>query len=144
MKGINKVTLLGNIGEKPIIRQTQGGEKVANFSLATGETWKDRQTGERREKTEWHRVVAWGSLAGIVEQYCQKSSRIHVSGKLATSKYMDGDGIERYITQIVIDDLLLLNPPPNAASSASATTQPQEPSAPDPAPSNFEDDDIPF
>ena len=100
---LNKVTLIGNLGRDPEIRTTQSGGRVAGFSLATGENWRDRETGERRERTEWHRVVAFGDgLAGVVEQYVRKGSRVYVEGALQTRRWTDASGQERYSTEIVL------------------------------------------
>jgi len=111
---LNKVTLIGNVGNEPEIRSTQSGSKIANLSLATSETWKDKNSGDRKEKTEWHRIVIFSEgLAGIVEKYVSKGSKIYVEGKLQTRKYTDSNNVERYSTEIVLqgfgDQLLLLS-----------------------------------
>ena len=98
---LNKVTLIGNLGQDPDVRMTQSGDKVANVSLATTERWKD-QSGNRQERTEWHRVVFFGNVAGIVEQYLRKGSKIYVEGKLQTRKWQDQQGQDRYTTEVVI------------------------------------------
>ena len=98
---LNQVQLIGNVGKDPEIRSTQGGSKVASFSLATSESWKDKQTGERREKTEWHKVVVWSEgLVKVVEQYVRKGSKLFVQGKLETRKWQDQNGQDRYTTEI--------------------------------------------
>ncbi len=100
---VNKVILVGNLGRDPEIRHTQNGAKIANFSIATSESWKDKQTGERREKTEWHRIVVFSEgLAGIVERFLKKGSKVYVEGSLQTRKWTGNDGIEKYTTEIVL------------------------------------------
>lgn len=99
---LNKVTLIGNLGQDPDVRMTQSGDKVANVSIATTEKWKDKNTGERQEKTEWHRVVFFGNVAGTVEQYLRKGSKIYVEGKLQTRKWQDQQGQDKYTTEVVV------------------------------------------
>jgi single-strand DNA-binding protein len=99
---VNKVILIGNLGRDPEIRTMQNGNKVANLNLATSESWKDKATGERKEKTEWHRVVIFGQLADIAERYLKKGSKVYVSGSLQTRKWQDKDGQERYTTEVVL------------------------------------------
>ncbi len=100
---VNKVILVGNVGNDPEIRFTQDGAKVSNFSLATSETWKSKDTGERQTKTQWHRVVVFNEqLAGIVESYVKKGTKLYVEGALQTRKYTGNDGVERNITEIVL------------------------------------------
>lgn len=100
---INKVILLGNLGNDPEIRYTPNGGAIANLSIATSESWKDRNTGERREKTEWHRVVIFGKLAEIAGKYLRKGSQVYLEGKLQTRKWQDQSGVDRYSTEVVID-----------------------------------------
>ena len=102
-RGVNKVILLGNVGKDPEIRYMQNGDPVANLSIATSETWKNKSTGQAEEKTEWHRVVMFGKLAGIVEQYVRKGTQLYVEGKLQTRKWQDQSGQDRYSTEIVVD-----------------------------------------
>ena len=100
---VNKVILVGNLGADPEIRYTQAGKKIANLRLATSESWKDRQSGERREKTEWHRVVIFNEgLANITEQYLKKGSKVYVEGQLQTRKWQGNDGQDRYSTEVVL------------------------------------------
>jgi single-strand DNA-binding protein len=100
---LNKVMLIGNLGADPEIRSFQNGGKVANLRIATSETWKDRQTGERKEKTEWHTVAIFSEgLVGVVERYLKKGSKVFVEGKLQTRKWQDKDGNDRYTTEIVL------------------------------------------
>ena len=99
---VNKVILIGNLGRDPEVRSMQNGGKVANLSIATSENWKDKSTGERKEKTEWHRVVIFGSLADIAERYLKKGSKVYVSGQLQTRKWTDQSGAEKYTTEVVL------------------------------------------
>jgi len=100
---VNKVILVGNLGRDPEVRSTQDGTKVANLSLATSETWRDRNTGERRERTEWHRVVIFNErLAEVAEKYLRKGSKIYVEGQLQTRKWTDQNGQDRYSTEVVL------------------------------------------
>lgn len=99
---VNKVILIGNLGRDPEVRTMQNGGKVANLSLATSESWKDKQTGERKEKTEWHRVVIFGQLADIAERYLKKGSKVYVCGSLQTRKWTDQSGQEKYTTEVVL------------------------------------------
>lgn len=108
-RGINKVILIGNLGAKPEIRYTQNNTAIANLSIATSETWKDKQTGEPREQTEWHRCVAYRRLAEIAGEYLDKGSKVYVEGRLQTRKWQGQDGVERYTTEVVINDLQMLD-----------------------------------
>lgn len=100
---VNKVILIGNLGKDPEVRKTQDGKSIVTFSVATSETWKDRNTGERREKTEWHRVVVFNEgLARVAEQYLRKGSKVYVEGQLQTRKWTDQSGQEKYTTEIVL------------------------------------------
>ena len=100
---INKVILVGNLGADPEIRQTKDGRPIANLSVATGESWKDKNTGERREKTEWHRVVIFNEgLAKIAEQYLRKGSKVYLEGQLQTRKWQDQNGQDKYTTEVVL------------------------------------------
>lgn len=102
-RGVNKVILIGNLGASPEVRYMPSGDAVANVSLATSESWKDRNTGETQERTEWHRVVFFGKLAEIVKQYVHKGSKIYVEGKLRTRKWQGQDRQDRYTTEVVVD-----------------------------------------
>ena len=100
---VNKVILLGNLGQDPDIRTMQNGKKVCTFSVATSDSWKDKETGEKKEKTEWHRVVVFNEgLVGIVENYIKKGTKIYLEGSLQTRKWTDDKGVEKYTTEIVI------------------------------------------
>jgi len=99
---VNKVILIGNLGRDPEVRTMQNGGKVANLSLATSESWRDKASGEKKEKTEWHRVVIFGNLAEIAEKYLKKGSKVYVSGSLQTRKWTDQSGAEKYTTEVVL------------------------------------------
>ena len=102
-KGVNKVILIGNLGADPEVRYMPSGDAVANINIATSDSWKDKQTGETRESTEWHRVVFFGRLAEVVGQYLRKGSKVYVEGKLRTRKWQGQDGQDRYTTEVVVD-----------------------------------------
>lgn len=107
-RGVNKVILLGNVGQDPEVRTMGNGEKVANLTIATSEVWNDKQTGEKKEQTEWHRVTFWRKAAEIVEKYVTKGSKLYVEGKLQTRKWTDQNGQERYTTEVVCEDFQLM------------------------------------
>ena len=107
-RGVNKVILVGNLGQKPEMRYTATQTAVANLSIATTESWKDKESGENRDKTEWHRVVFFGNLAEIAEKYLDKGSSIYVEGKIQTRKWQDKDGNDRYTTEILGNQLTML------------------------------------
>ncbi|MBK8165681.1 MAG: single-stranded DNA-binding protein [bacterium] len=108
MAGVNKVIIIGNLGRDPEIKYTQSNVPVANFSVATTESWKDKNSGEWQEKTEWHRVVAWRHLAERAERYLRKGKQVYVEGRLETRKWQGQDGQERYTTEIIANQLMLL------------------------------------
>lgn len=102
---VNKVILVGNLGRDPEVRHTQDGKPIVNLSIATSETWRDRNTGERKERTEWHRVVIFNeNLAKVAEQYLKKGSTVYVEGQLQTRKYTDNSGVEKYSTEVVLQN----------------------------------------
>ena len=155
MKGINKVILIGNLGQDPEIRYTSGGMAIATLSLATSESWRDKQTGEQKERTEWHRVVLVGKLAEVAGQYLKKGSQVYVEGKLQTRKWQDQSGQDRYTTEVQVDSftgvLQMLGGKPQQGSSQKAQSQP--PARPAATPSAGKqsneppfdyDDDLPF
>ena len=102
MSSLNKVMLIGNLGQDPDIRNTQSGDLVVNLSVATSEKWNDRQSGEKRERTEWHRVVIFGKVAEIAKQYLRKGSKVYIEGQLQTRKWTDNSGNDRYSTEVVL------------------------------------------
>ncbi|WP_342627533.1 single-stranded DNA-binding protein [Nguyenibacter vanlangensis] len=102
-QSVNKAVLIGNLGKDPEVRSTQGGSKVVSMTVATSETWKDRQSGEKREATEWHRIVIWNeNIGNFVEQYLRKGDKVYLEGKLQTRKWTDQQGADRYTTEIVL------------------------------------------
>jgi single-strand DNA-binding protein len=121
MASVNKVTLLGNVGKDPEVRHTQDGKPIVNLSIATSESWRDKASGERKEKTEWHRVVIFNEgLAKVAEAYLKKGSSVYLEGQLQTRKWTDKDGVEKYSTEIVLQQyggaLVLLGGKDGAAS----------------------------
>jgi single-strand DNA-binding protein len=128
MSSVNKATLIGHLGADPTVRTMNNGDKAVSFSLATGEKWTDKRTGERREKTEWHNIVIWNQgIAGVAEQYLRKGSKVYLEGQLQTRKWQDRDGKDRYTTEIVLQayrgELVLLD---GASGSGSARAQAAE------------------
>ncbi|CAM3002490.1 single-stranded DNA-binding protein [Dichelobacter nodosus] len=169
MAGVNKVILVGNVGQNPDVRVMTNGEQVANFSLATSMNWNDRQTGEKREKTEWHRCVAYRRLAEIIGQYVRKGSKLYIEGRLETRKWQDQNGIDRYTTEIIVNEMQMLDSRNSSSEPydyqaqrsqtenaySAAPSKPQKPAArPAPMPSSPDygpdgafddpDDEIPF
>jgi single-strand DNA-binding protein len=108
-RGVNKVILIGNLGNDPEIRYTPNGSAIANVSLATSETWRDKQSGELQDRTEWHRVVFFNRLAEIVGEYLKKGSKIYVEGTLRTRKWQDKNGLDRYTTEIIASEMHMLD-----------------------------------
>lgn len=107
-RGLNKVTLIANLGQDPETRSMPSGDAVTNISVATSESWKDKQTGEQRERTEWHKVAFFGRLAEIAAEYLRKGSQVYVEGKLRTRKWQDRDGNVRYPTEVIADEMQML------------------------------------
>ena len=143
-RGVNKVILVGNLGQKPEMRYTQTNTAVATLSIATSESWKDKDSGEQREKTEWHRVVFFGKLAEIAEQYLDKGSQIYVEGKLRTNKWQDKDGNDRYTTEILGNEMNMLGGRQSSGDvGADDQSQPNSQSAQSQA-SQISEEDIPF
>lgn len=107
-RGLNKVMLIGNLGADPEVRYTAGGSAIANIRLATAESWRDKETGDMQERTEWHRVAFFGRLAEIAAEYLKKGSQVYIEGRIQTRKWNDKDGTERYSTEIVANDMQML------------------------------------
>lgn len=143
--GVNKVILIGNLGQKPEMRYTATQSAVANLSIATTESWKDKESGEMRDKTEWHKVVFFGKLAEIVEKYLDKGSSVYVEGKLQTRKWQDKSGADRWTTEIVGSELTMLG---SRASQNDTQVNNNQSESPFPSEedsgSGLTDDDIPF
>lgn len=165
-RGVNKVILIGNLGADPDTRYTGSGTPVCTLSLATSESWMDKQSGQRQERTEWHRVKVFGKLAEICQEYLRKGRQVYIEGSLRTDKYTGKDGIERYSTDIIANNMQMLGGPGGegggyggggggggysrgpAPARAPAPQRGPAPAAPQPQPgppdAGFEDDDIPF
>lgn len=141
-KGVNKVILIGHLGRVPELRYTPSNLSVANVALATSETWKDKQTGEKQERTEWHNLVFYGRLAEIAGKYLAKGSKIYIEGSLRTEKWKDKNENERSITKIFVQDLQMLGEPNSNAGSGNTSANTQ--SSADSSLDEELEDDIPF
>ncbi|WP_273454203.1 single-stranded DNA-binding protein [Nevskia ramosa] len=162
-RGVNKVILIGNLGKDPEVKYFPNGDAFCNLTLATSESWNDKASGEKKEKTEWHNVVFTRKLAEIAGQYLKKGAKVYVEGSLRTRKWQDKEGQDRYTTEILVNDMQMLDgrsggggggmsdddysqspptrtSPPARSSAPSRAPQPQSA----PAAEHFEDDDIPF
>lgn len=143
-RGINKVILVGNCGQDPETRHTNSGAAVTNISVATTESWKDKESGQQQERTEWHRVVFFNRLGEIAGEYLRKGSKVYIEGALRTRKWQDNQGQDRYTTEIVGGELQMLDSRPQSDGQGAQFPQ-MEPIAPQPAPGmDSFDDDIPF
>jgi single-strand DNA-binding protein len=146
-RGVNKVTLIGNLGNDPELRSTQSGSAVANITLATSESWRDKETQETKERVEWHRVIFFGRLAEVVNEYLRKGSQVYVEGRIQTRKWQDKDGNDRYTTEIVANEMQMLGSRSANSDSAPANQQPSSISQPATQGAVINepfDDDIPF
>lgn len=146
MSGVNKVILVGRLGKDPEVRHLENGATVANFSIATSETYKDRQTGEKREQTEWHNVVLWRGLADVAEKYVKKGDMIYVEGKLRTRSW-EKDGVTRYTTEVVGDNMTMLGGGGGSSQSQGgdySNQQQSQPSTPAETTASDATDDLPF
>ena len=160
-RGVNKAILIGNLGNDPEVRYTPNGSAVSSISLATSETWKDKQSGEMQDRTEWHKIVFFNRLAEIVGEYLHKGSKIYIEGSLRTRKWQDKNGIDRYTTEIIANEMHMLDsrsnsggnkeknmPPPHehAETGSSSNLKTNASSSPDETISQAPvvDDDIPF
>ncbi len=148
-RGINKAILVGNLGADPETRYTAGGAAVTNIRLATTDSWRDRESGEQQERTEWHRVVFFGRLAEIAAEYLRKGSQCYIEGRIQTRKWQGQDGQDRWTTEIVASDMQMLGgrggnyPAPSGESEGGGQKQKSKAAAAQPAGDDF-DDDIPF
>ncbi|MBL0030464.1 MAG: single-stranded DNA-binding protein [Rhodanobacteraceae bacterium] len=172
-RGVNKVILVGNLGADPETRYTQSGGAITSIRIATSESWNDKQTGEKQERTEWHRIKFFGKLAEIAGEYLRKGSQVYVEGSLRTDKYTDKEGIERYSTDIIANEMQMLGGKPGAGEGGGSRSERPErssaprsgggggggnyggsdrggggggsrPAAPQPSNTPFDDDEIPF
>lgn len=144
-RGINKVIVVGNLGQDPETRYMPSGSAVTNMTVATNEMWKDKQTGEQKERTEWHRVAMFGKLAEIAAEYLRKGSQVYIEGKLRTRKWQDKQGNDRYTTEIIADEMQMLGG--RGGGGGAPASQDSGSSGPAPGPSDDGsgfDDDIPF
>jgi len=155
-RGVNKVILVGNLGADPETRYTASGAAITNINIATSESWKDKQTGENQERTEWHRIVFFSRLAEIAGEYLRKGSQVYIEGSLRTRKWQGQDGQDRYTTEVVASEMQMLGSRGGEASRppagggfrdnkpAAQPSQAPAKSAPAPVEDNFAEDDIPF
>jgi single-strand DNA-binding protein len=160
-RGVNKVILVGNLGADPETRYSASGTAMCTIRIATTDSWKDKQTGERQERTEWHRIKFFGRLAEIAGEYLKKGRQVYIEGSLRTDKYTDKDGVERYTTDVIANEMQMLGgqgegggggrgeggdyrPRPSQARPSGGSQGGVRQSAPPPQDTGFEDDDIPF
>jgi single-strand DNA-binding protein len=152
-RGVNKMILLGKLGKDPEVRYTQNGGAIANLTIATSESWRDKQSGEQKEKTEWHRVVLFGKLAEVAGEYLRKGSQVYIEGKLTTRKWEDQAGVERYTTEIHVNVggvMQMIGSRQDSSSQNGGPSDKQQQQGRQPAaqkndpPMNFDDYDIPF
>ncbi len=138
MKGINKAIILGNVGKDPEVRTNPSGSKITTVSIATSESWTDKQTGQKQERVEWHRIKFFGKLAEIAGEYLKKGKQVYVEGSIRTDKYTDKSGAERYTTDIIAREMQLLGSNVKQATSKAGNANPA------PSSNDFDDDAIPF
>ncbi|NND45741.1 MAG: single-stranded DNA-binding protein [Xanthomonadales bacterium] len=149
-RGINKVILVGNLGADPETRYTANGAAVTNIRLATSESWRDKQSGEKQERTEWHRIVFFSRLAEIAGEYLRKGSQVYIEGSLRTRKWQDQSGQDRYTTEIVANEMQMLGGrgegggAPSSSDSGFRDSGPKPKAKPEQGEDDFQDDDIPF
>ncbi len=143
---VNKVILIGNLGKDPEIRRLENGVVIASFPLATSETFTDKSTGEKRETTDWHDIVLWRGLAEVAEKYIRKGTKVYIEGKLKKRSWQDKEGNNRYLTEIVGDELTILSRPENNDRSHSGYSSEGKPTMPSPMPdlNSSSDDNVPF
>jgi len=143
-RGVNKVILIGHLGKDPEVRYSPQGSAVANITLATSEQWKDKTSGEKQERTEWHRLVFFARLAEIAGEYLKKGAPIYVEGRLQTRKWTDKEGVERYTTEIVVNEMQMLGGRSSEGSAGAAPAKKVAGSDVNPPTGGSLDDDIPF
>lgn len=155
-RGINKVIIVGLLGQDPETRQTQSGSAITNISVATSEEWKDKNTGQKKTETEWHRVVFFNRLAEIAAEYLRKGSKVYIEGRLKTNKWQDNNGVDRYTTEIIASEMQMLDSRQGGGGQAQGGYQAEQNTSPQkqrqaapqqapPAPNMDQfDDDIPF
>lgn len=143
-RGINKAILIGNLGADPEMRYTQGGTAVANLRIATNEQWRDKDSGEKQERTEWHRVVLFGKLGEIAGEYLKKGSQVYLEGRIQTRKWQGQDGQDHYTTEIVANQMQMLGGRGGPGQDTGAADTSRNQPVPDANSGALEDDDIPF
>jgi len=151
-KGVNKVIIIGNLGADPDVRYLPSGGAVTNISVATSESWKDKDTGQTQERTEWHKIVMYARLAEITGEYLRKGSKVYIEGSIRTRKWQDKDGKDRYTTEIIANNMQMLDSRGGGGSvgghsmegGSSAQYEPAAPMSADQSAPNDFDDDIPF
>ena len=145
-RGVNKVIIVGTLGADPDTSYAPSGSAITKLSIATNESWKDKETGEQKEKTEWHRISMFGRLAEISAEYLRKGSQVYIEGKLATNKWQDKEGNDRWTTEIIANQMQMLGgrPTGNATSSKSKSNENKQSHPEPPAGTDDFDDDIPF
>ena len=143
---VNKVIIIGRLGQNPEVKHTPGGAAVANFSLATNERWTDKSSGQKQERTEWHKIVVWGKTAELCAQYLTKGREVYLEGRLQTRQWQDKDGQTRYTTEVNADHVVFLGGPQQGQQPQAGATAPSAPAANTPAPSTppAYDQDVPF
>ena len=139
MRGVNKVIVIGHLGADPDIKYTQNGKAIANFTVATTESWKDKQTGNQQQRTEWHRMVCYDRTAEIAGEYLRKGAKVYIEGKLRTRKWQHKDGGDRYTTEIIANDMTMLD----SRQESQGAPANQAPANSAPVDNSF-DDDLPF
>jgi len=138
MRGVNKAIIVGNLGADPEVRTTQSGVTVTSIKVATSEAWADKQTGQKQERTEWHRVKFFGKLADIAGEYLKKGKQVYVEGSIRTDKYTDKEGVERYVTDIIANEMQMLG-------GVDGGPKPAAKKRSEPAPAvDIVDDEVPF
>ncbi len=146
-RGINKVIIVGNLGQDPDTRYMPSGAAVTNFTVATNESWKDKETGEQKDRTEWHKITMFGRLAEVSAEYLRKGSQVYIEGKLRTEKWQDKDGKDRYTTKIIADEMQMLGGRGGGGGAPmhdSGASQGAPPGPPPQGSADEFDDDIPF
>lgn len=135
---VNKVILLGNVGQDPITRELDGGAKVTSISIATTKNWKDRTSGEKKSETQWHNLILWNKLSEVADKYVKKGSKIYVEGELTHRSYEDNNNVKKYVTEVLVKELKMLGDNPNSANNNTPSQQQSNNTPED------EEDDLPF
>ena len=142
MGSVNKATVLGNLGKDPEVRYTPGGQAVANFTIATNESWTDKASGSKQERTEWHKIVVWGKLAELCGEYLQKGRQVYIEGRIQTREWNNKEGVKQYTTEIVAQQVVFLSAGEKGAGKGRGTTSGAGGGSEDfgPPPPGFDDD----